>query len=140
MSEPNYANRGVIEMRHVAVGVLALGALLAAVFGWQHIWHILRDARTLALIGWLVGLVGLALLIGRRRQQSAVRMAIGLLLASLGLALMSVPLDARGLLTGIRVGYAGSLLAVLPHAWRIWRPESGRRLKNSADPLTRGVL
>lgn len=124
----------------MSVGILALGAFLAAVLGWQHIWHILRDARTLALIGWLVGLVGLMLLIGRRHQQSARRMAVGLLLSSLGLALMSVPMDARGLLTGIRVGYAGSLLAVLPHAWRIWRAESGRRLKSNAEHLTRGVL
>lgn len=127
-------------MRVMGLGILGIGAVLAALFGWHDIWHILRAARGLALIGWLVGMVGLALLVGRRKTQSQGRLALGLVLAALGLALMAVPSDARGLLTGLRVGYAGSLLAVLPHSWRLYRTSTWRRTRVAQRQMSKEVL
>lgn len=127
-------------MRQVATGILALGAVLSAILGWQQIWHVLREARELALVGWLIGMMGLALLIGRRKNQTVRRMAWGAVLAALGLALMSVPTDARGLLTGIRVGYAGSLLAVLPHCWRLYHSGACSSADRDSTGFTKGVL
>lgn len=115
-------------MRFAGLAILAAGALLAAVLGWHHIWHVLRNGRGLALTGWIVGMAGIALMVGRRRHQGPRRLALGLVLAALGLALMAVPSDSRGLLSGVRVGYAGSLLAVLPHCIRQYRSNANRRL------------
>lgn len=125
-------------MRYIGLGILAVGALLATVLGWEHIWHVLREGRGLSLVGWMVGLVGLALLAGRRRQQGIRRMQAGLLLAAAGLALMAVPVDVRGLFAGVRVGYAGSLLALMPHTIRIYRSTSRRAIEEAA-PM-QGVL
>ena len=124
-------------MRFVGLGILAAGAILAAVLGWEHIWHVLRQARSLAFAGWIVGMVGLALLAGRRRQQSQRRMEIGLVLAALGLALMTVPADSRALYVGVRVGYAGSLIAIMPHTIRLYRSKV-RRTDSGSD--VKGML
>lgn len=121
-------------MRFVGVGVLAVGAILAAVLGWEHIWHVLRQARWLAFCGWLLGMAGLALLIGRRKHGSRRRLTAGLVLAAVGLALMAVPSDSQGLLAGLRVGYAGCLLAVMPHCIRMYRAK-GRRAAVGEDDM-----
>jgi peptidoglycan/LPS O-acetylase OafA/YrhL len=113
-------------MKSLALIILAAAAVLVVILGGNQILDQLRAGRTLALVGWLIGLAGLALIIGRRRGQTARRLTAGLTLAALGLALMAIPTDSRGLLLGIRVGYAGCLLVSLPHAWRLYR-ESRRR-------------
>lgn len=118
-------------MRGVGLAILGLGAALIAVLGWQQIWHVLREARVLAMGGWGLGLIGLGLMVGKRRGQSVRRLALGMVLAALGLGLMAVPTDSRGLLAGLRVGYAGSLLAVIPHCWRLYR---ARRSQNQGPP------
>ncbi len=110
-------------MRVWGMVILGAGAALAVFLGWHQIWTVLRAARTLDLFGWLCGVAGLALLVGRRRRDGGRRLVLGLILAALGLALMGVPTDSRGFLVGVRVGYAGSLLAVLPHSWRVHRTE-----------------
>ncbi|MDA8204895.1 MAG: hypothetical protein M0Z36_02430 [Thermaerobacter sp.] len=127
-------------MRMLSVGILGLGALLAACLGWHDIWHVLRQARGLALTGWFIGMAGLALMVGRRRHHSFGRLALGLALAALGLALLAIPNDSRGLLTGLRVGYAGSLLAVLPHSWRLYRRPAWRKGVSADERLSEEVL
>jgi MFS family permease len=121
-------------MRIVGLVILGLGSVAAAVLGWHQIWHVLREGRTLALAGWIIGLVGLGLMVGRRRQQSVRRLELGMVLAALGLALMAVPTDSRGLWAGLRVGYAGSVLAVLPHCWRLYRKRAARPLGPKPQP------
>ncbi|NMP23915.1 hypothetical protein [Sulfobacillus harzensis] len=108
-------------MRIWGLGILAIGALVAIVEGWSHLWPLLHQARGLALTGWILGLVGLALLVGRRKRGAKFRYALGLTLAAVGMALLAVPHDGQGLLTGLRLGYGGALLAVLPHSFRAYR-------------------
>lgn len=124
-------------MRNMGIVILALAGILAAVTGWLHLWPLFRGAAWLAWIGWLCGMAGLGLLAGRRRRQGPVRFVVGLVFSALGLALLSVPSDGRGLFTGLSVGYAGALLAVLPHSWRLYRRPA--RPDEDVTPRERGV-
>ena len=107
-------------MRLAGLGILAAGAVVIALMGWHHIWHLLKDGRGLALSGWAIGMAGLALIVGRR-SDSVRRLSVGLIFSALGLALMAVPTDVHGILAGLRVGYAGAVIAVLPHCVRLYR-------------------
>lgn len=112
-------------MRRVAFLLVAVVAVAMVVLGWEHLFPRLREASGLAFGGWALGLVGMGLLIGQR-PRPAVRIVSGLILASVGLALMAMATDGQGILTGLRVGYVGALLAVMPHVWRqLRRQEMG---------------
>jgi hypothetical protein len=111
-------------MRNLGIVILALAGIVLAVAGWLHLWPLFRSAAWLAWIGWLFGILGVGLLAGRRRRQGSGRFVAGLIAAAVGLALLSVPSDGRGLFTGLQVGYAGALLAIVPHSWRLYRHQS----------------
>lgn len=121
--------RGV-GMRVWSLAVLGLGGIIVAISGWNHLWPLFHRAGGLALVGWLLGMLGLALLVGRRKSSGPWRFGLGVICSALGMALLAVPHDGQGLLTGLRVGYGGALLAVLPHSFRLYRaahsPREGR--------------
>ena len=135
-ADANMNMRGV-GMRNLGIVILVLAGVVAAVAGWLHLWPLFRNAAWVAWSGWLSGLAGIGLLAGRRRRQGPGRFVLGLIFAALGLALLSVPSDGRGLFTGLRVGYAGALLAILPHSWRLYRQQA--RAEDSAA-RERGVV
>ncbi|MCY0878624.1 MAG: hypothetical protein OWU84_06775 [Firmicutes bacterium] len=124
---------GGAGMYRIAMAILGVGALVLSVLGWHHLAHLLRQSLAVALAGWLLGMGGLALMVGRRKRQPRGRLAVGLVLAALGLALLAVPRDGQGVLTGIRIGLAGSVVAVMPHVWRLYR-HPARELPRSAAP------
>jgi hypothetical protein len=117
-------------MQRVALAILGMGAVAFSILGWDHLAHLLRQALALALLGWVLGMLGLALMVGRRKRQPRGRLTGGILLSALGLALLAVPHDGQGLLTGLRIGFAGSVVAVIPHVWRIYR-RPGRDITNA---------
>ncbi len=127
-------------MRVWGLGILAIGALIAILQGWHHLWPLFHQAAGLALVGWLSGMAGLGLLVGRRKAQGRLRVGLGTMLAALGLALLAVPQDGQGLLTGLRLGYGGALLAILPHVWRIHRARATRESETVSLNVNKGVL
>lgn len=90
----------------------------------------------MALAGWLIGMMGLALLVGRRKGGAKLRYGLGVVLAATGMALLAVAHDGQGILTGLRLGYGGALLAVLPHSYRLYR---GASLKREVVPAAPSV-
>lgn len=108
-------------MRTWGLSLLTVAAVLLAWMGWHHLWPLLRHAASVALWGWMSGMAGIACLVGRRKVGGRWRFPLGLVLTALGLALLAVPEDGQGLLTGLRVGYVGAWLAVAPHSIRLYR-------------------
>lgn len=127
-------------MRIVALAILGAAAGISAILGWEHLWSMLRQAAGFALGGWLLGMLGVALLAGRRKQQSPKRMAAGLVLAAIGLAVLAMPHDGQGLLTGLRVGYAGCLVAVMPHTFRLYRSRLAKGTETALERFSKEVL
>ncbi|MDA8195249.1 MAG: hypothetical protein M0Z53_14850 [Thermaerobacter sp.] len=113
-------------MRHVVGVALLTGfAVFGMVVGWAHLAGNFRQAAPLLFLGWVTGLAGLALLTGAPRVGPVFR--AGLVLAAVGLALLWVPTDGQGIMTGLRVGYAGALLAAAPRLVRVLRTARARR-------------
>lgn len=105
-------------MRYVLGLVILSGwAAVMVAMGWFHLWPLLRAAGAVTVIGWLAGSVGLALLVGTSPTRM-VRMTLGLAFVVLGLAFMAIPSDGQGIVTALRVGYGGAVLAILPRLWR----------------------
>lgn len=105
-------------MRYVLGLVILSGwAAVMVATGWLHLWLLLRSAGSVTAIGWLAGSAGLALLVGASPARMA-RMTLGLAFVVLGLALMAIPSDGQGIVTALRVGYGGAVLAILPRLWR----------------------
>lgn len=81
-------------------------------------------------------MMGLALLVGRRKSGVKLRYGLGVVLAASGLALLAVAHDGQGILTGLRLGYGGALVAVLPHSYRTYRAAV---LKRGAVPAAPSI-
>lgn len=130
-------------MRIWGLGILAVGAVVAVIEGWTHLWPLFHQAGPMAFAGWIMGLGGLALLVGRRRRRWRLRYGLGVVMAALGMAFLAIPHDGQGLLTGLRLGYGGALLAVLPHSFRVYRAAALARPENlvSAErPFKEGAI
>ena len=113
-------------MRTWGLSLLTAAAILLAWVGWHHLWPLLRQAASVALLGWISGMAGMTCLVGRRKAGGRWRFPLGLVLTALGLGLLAVPEDGQGLLTGLQVGYVGAWLAVAPHSFRLYRSRSAR--------------
>lgn len=108
------------------MGVYFVGivATVLICLGWLHLFPLFRQAGPVMFVGWGIGILGLMVLYGVRSWGSA-RLRVGLLLSLLGLTLLALPQDGQGILTGLRVGYAGALLSTLPHLWRVLKVSRG---------------
>lgn len=109
-----------MSLRQLAgvVGVLLM-ALVGVITGWSHLWALMRQASGLMFGGWLLGMLGVLLLATAPRRGRAFR--VGLILSALGLATLWVPQDGQGVMTGLRVGFGGALLALMPRVMGVWR-------------------